>query len=169
MWKLRREEQLVILFLIGAFTVGFGIKMMGGIPQNIPPPPCQLIKIKIEGAVKNPGWYRIPRGSTLKDVLEKAGGTLPWADLSKIQLSQPLLEESEIHIPEGKMDLNSVSLEQLIFLPGIGPELAKRIINYRKEKGRFESLSDLKEVPGIGEARFEKIKDKLVIEKEVNK
>lgn len=166
MWNLSREEQLVLLFLIGAFTLGLGIRLVGGIPQKPPSPPPTLIKVKIYGAVKKPGWYKVPQGSTIERLIGEARGVLPWADLSEVELSRPLVQKAVVYIPEGKMDLNSVSAKELAFLPGIGPELAKRIINYRSKKGGFKTISELKEVPGIGEVRFQKIKDRLMIGKE---
>jgi len=169
MWNLSREEQLVLLFLIGAFTIGLGIRLLGGIPQKPSSSPPALIKVKIYGAVKKPGWHRISQGSTTEKLIEKAGGILPWADLSEVELSRPLVQGVTIYIPEGKMNLNFASAKELTFLPGIGPELAKRIINYRTRKGGFKTLSELKEVPGIGEVRFQKIKDKLMIEKQGGK
>ena len=162
MWNLRREEQLVLLILIGAFTIGLGIKLTGGIPTSPPPSPPALTRVKIYGAVKNPGWYRIPQGSSLKNLIEMAGGTLPWADLSRVNLSSPVSSKT-VYVPEGKLNLNLASIKDLTYLPGIGPELAKRRVSYRNKIGKFERISQIKEVPGIGEVRFQKIKDKLVV------
>ena len=162
MWNLRREEWFVLLIVIGAFTIGLGIKLLGGIPTPPPPSPTLLITVKIYGAVKNPGQYRVPAESPIGSVIEKAGGTLPWADPSHLNLSTPL-SSTTVFIPEGTLNLNQASLEDLTFLPGIGPELAQRIITYRENAGKFTTLSQLKEVPGIGEVRFQKIKDKLAL------
>lgn len=162
MWNLRREEQLVLLVLICAFTIGLGIKLLGGVPAP-PPSSPPLIKVKVYGAVKNPGWYTVPEGSSAEKLIEKAGEVLPWADLSKINLSSPV-SSNKFYIPEGKLNLNRARVKDLTYLPGIGPELARRIINYREETGRFKELSQLKEVPGIGEIRFKKTKHRLTVE-----
>jgi len=162
MWKLTREEQLVLIFLIGVFAVGFGIKLLGGIPVS-PPSSPSLIKVKVYGAVKRPGWYKVTSNSPVKELISKAGGALPWADLSKIDLSTPLSHETTIYIPQGKINLNSASEKDLTFLPGIGPELARRIVNYRGKKGEFKSVDELKEVPGIGDSKFKKIKDRITV------
>jgi len=162
MWNLTRQEGLILLFLVSAFVVGLGIKLVGGIPQEIPTytPP---VDVKIEGAVQKEGWYKVTSGSTVKELITRAGGTLPWADLSEVDLSRPLTCKTVVYIPEGRMDLNRVSVEELTFLPGIGPELAERIIKYRVEKGGFKNLAELKKVSGIGDVRFEKIKDRLKV------
>ncbi len=163
MWNLTREEQLVLLLLISAFSIGLGIKLLGGIPTEVPLSSSPFIKVKIYGAVENPGLYEISKGCSLQELVKKAGGFLPWADLSEINLSSPLSEPTTIYIPEGKIDLNCASSKDLTYLPGIGPEIAKRIVAYREKKGGFKEISELKEVPGIGEVRFRQIKDKLEI------
>lgn len=164
MWRLTKEEQLILIFLISVFAVGLGVKFLGGIPVG-PPSQPSLIKVKIYGAVKRSGWYKVNPNSSVGDLIKKAGGTFPWADLSQIDLSQPLSGETTIYIPQGKMDLNRVSEKDLTFLPGIGPELASRIINYRDKKGGFKSIYELKNITGIGKVRFEKIKDKITVGK----
>ncbi|MCD6406937.1 helix-hairpin-helix domain-containing protein [Candidatus Aerophobetes bacterium] len=120
------------------------------------------MEVRIAGAVKKPGLYRLPENSSIGDLIRMAKGTLPWADLSSLDLTAPLSSDI-IYIPEGRLNLNQASVEDLTFLPGIGPELARRIVRYREEKGGFDNLSQLKDVPGIGEVRFAKIKNKLTL------
>jgi len=164
MWNLTRDEQLVLFFILAAFLIGLGIKLLGGIPHSPGAFSPNLIRVKITGAVKKAGWYNIPQEICIREALEKAGGTLPWADLTKINLNLPVKEGEEISIPEGKINLNQASPADLAFLPGIGPVLAQRVINYREKVGGFKSLSQLKEVPGIGERKFERIKDRITLE-----
>ena len=63
-----------------------------------------------------------------------------------------------------KININEANLETLIRLEGIGPSLAKRILDYRTQIGRFGSLEELKKVKGLGEKLFEKIKDEVSVE-----
>jgi competence protein ComEA len=64
----------------------------------------------------------------------------------------------------GLINLNTATLEQLDSLPGIGPAIAQRIIDYREKVGNFSRIEDITEVSGIGEATFAKIKDLIVVE-----
>jgi len=167
MWNLTREEQTVLLFVVAVFVVGLGVKLTGGIPRL----PRVLvskesIEVKIEGAVKEPGWYDIPKGSLVIEGIREAGGALPQADLRGIDLGSSLEDKEEIWIPGEKLNINRASLEQLTYLPGIGPVLAQRIIEYREEKGSFLTLSELKEIPGIGQVKFERIKKEITLEDE---
>ncbi len=165
MWNLTRDEQLILFFILAVFLIGAGIKLLGGIPYSPGAFSPNLIRVKITGAVKKSGWHSIPQGICVREVLEKAGGPLPWADLTEINLNFSVEEGGEINIPEGKIILNKASIIDLTFLPGIGPVLAQRIVDYREEIGGFKILSQLKEVPGIGEVRFEKIKSKITLRK----
>ena len=63
----------------------------------------------------------------------------------------------------GKVNINTANQTELETLPGIGPTTALKIINYRKEKGKFKSIEDIKEVSGIGDTKYEKIKDLICI------
>ncbi len=166
MWNLTREEQLVLLFLLGAFTIGIGVKLWGGVfhspePSSLSP---QMLKVEISGAVRKPGWYDLPEGSLVIEGIKRAGGALSVAELEKLNLSLSLKEGEEIWIPGGTININKAPLEQLTYLPGIGPELAKRIIEYRERNGEFRTISELQNVKGIGEIKLQKIKEKITLE-----
>ncbi len=64
---------------------------------------------------------------------------------------------------DGPININTASAEELDALPGIGPAMAKRIIEYRETEGAFTAIEDIKKVKGIGEAKFEKMKDKICL------
>ena len=64
---------------------------------------------------------------------------------------------------DGKIDINTASLAQLQLLPGVGPSLAQRIIDYRKQNGPFRTIEDIMNVTGIGEKKFEQIKDYIKV------
>ncbi len=167
MWNLTREEQAVLLFVAAIFLVGLGVKLMGGIPR-LPKVfiSKESIEVKIEGAVKEPGWYDLPKGSLVIEGIREAGGALPQADLRGMNLGSSLRDKEEIWIPGEKLNINRASQEQLIYLPGIGPVLAQRIIEYRDEKGSFHDLSELREISGIGEIKFAGIREKITLEDE---
>jgi len=165
MWNLTREEQLVLLFLLGAFTIGIGVKLWGGVfsspePSSFSP---QMLKVKISGAIREPGWYDLPEGSMVIEGIKKAGGAFPAAELEKLNLASSLKEGEEIWVPGGAININKAPLEQLTYLPGIGPELAKRIIEYRERNGEFRTILELQNVKGIGEIKLQKIKEKITL------
>ncbi|MBN1439227.1 MAG: ComEA family DNA-binding protein [Anaerolineales bacterium] len=133
------------------------------------------VRVSVRGAVAAPGVYRLAPGSILQDALDAAGGVLPEGDTSRLNLAAPLSEGQEVRVPVktptpgpgtptapssgGKINLNTATREELESLPGIGPVLAQRIIEYREEHGPFHSVDDLLNVEGVGPALLEKIRD----------
>ncbi|MCX7845154.1 MAG: helix-hairpin-helix domain-containing protein [Dictyoglomaceae bacterium] len=140
-----------------------------------------FIIVHIAGAVKSPGVYKLLEGSRVIDGIQAAGGALPSADLDKLNLAEYLEDGCKILVPEksfpshsllsstdrikgnnssnNKININFATEKELESLPGIGPSLAKRIIEYREQKGPFKDLKDLEKVKGIGEKKIEQIKD----------
>ncbi|MBN1189363.1 MAG: helix-hairpin-helix domain-containing protein [Dehalococcoidales bacterium] len=116
--------------------------------------------IHIEGAVNNPGIYRIKEGETLESVIQAAGGVKSTADMSRISLYVPGLEESA---KSQLIDLNRAEVWLLRALPDIGDVKAQAIIEYRREHGFFKDKHEITRVPGIGESTYEKIKDLITI------
>ncbi len=147
------------------------------------------LKVHVVGAVTNPGLYEIAAGSRAADALAKAGGPTPAADLNQINLAAKLADGQQLVVPEKgtavaaaagtagawgavgsgasgapqPVNLNSATLEQLNSLDGIGPKTAQKIIEYREAHGGFKSIEELFEVPGIGPAKFDQIKNQVVI------
>ena len=131
--------------------------------------------VDVKGAVKFPGTYELEEGKRVIDVINLAGGVLENADLLSINLSKKISDEMLIIIPEiniiseenfindfnndGKISINYGTLENLMSLNGIGEIKAKAIIDYRNNNGMFKTIEDLKNVSGIGNSTFEKIKD----------
>lgn len=136
------------------------------------------IIVHISGAVKNPGIVILKEGDRLYQGIEKSGGLTEDADEEKINLSKKLEDEEKIHIPRvgetaeidddiissesedssGKININTASKDELMTLTGIGDVTAEKIIEYR-QKNKFEKIEDLMEVSGIGEKKFETIKE----------
>ena len=139
------------------------------------------IMVHISGQVYNPGLVILEAGSRLIDAVELAGGLKKDADLDKINLAKKLSDEEKIYIPKigeeyieevykssnssttsGKININTCTKEELMSLPGIGEVLADRIMKYRSEN-KFQTIEDIKNVSGIGEKRFEDIKDLIIV------
>lgn len=150
----------------------------------------KMIGIHIGGQVKNPGFIWIEEGKRLYDALNYVGGALSEADLDLINLSKILSDEEKIYIPKkgetissdlmqsdnnlettsrgsksdsNKVNINTASESELDTLPGIGPALAKRIVEHRSSMGLFKSIEDIRSINGIGEKRFNDIKDFITV------
>ena len=136
------------------------------------------ITIHIIGEVKYPGIVILKSGQRIVDAIEAAGGETEEADLNKLNLAQLLNDGDKIYVPNkadeiedykdttGKsstVNLNTATLEELTSLPGIGESTAQKIIDYRKQNGKFKTVEDLKNVSGIGESKFDNIKDKITV------
>ena len=186
--------------------------------------PLETYNIDIKGAVKNPGVYKVVKGSIINDVIEIAGGLKSNAYTSNINLSKKVSDEMVIYvytkseyskannasnsintsvkdcnvssnnidisscIKEGSstiyndsnskedtfdtgnnsnqsslINLNTASKEELMTLNGIGESKALCIIEYRNQNGGFKSIEEIKNISGIGEASFAKIKDYITV------
>jgi competence protein ComEA len=131
--------------------------------------------VHVAGRVRRPGLYRLPVSARVALAVERAGGPAPGADLSAVNLAARVEDGQQIVLPRAgaaavaggakpgaagaKLSLAQASQEQLEELDGIGPTLAKRILEYRDANGGFRSLDDLKQVDGIGEKRFESLRE----------
>lgn len=142
------------------------------------------IVVYFSGAINSPGIYNFEEGIRLEEALDIIGGIKYEADISKVNLVKILYDSEKIVIPyiqkeledventenesksaddSQKININTADESELILLPGIGEATAKKIIEYRKN-GNFELLEDIKKVPGIGEIKFNQIKDKITTE-----
>jgi len=77
---------------------------------------------------------------------------------------EPRITKKELKLREKNINLNTAGIDELVFLPGIGQSTAEKIIEYRSRKGKFKKIQDIMNVKGIGEKKFEKIKEYLTIE-----
>ena len=136
------------------------------------------ITVHITGAINNPGVVVLEEGARIVDALEAAGGETEEADVNRLNLAYVLEDGEKLYIPskneeeqeyitqgkdnmsegQSKININSAQIEELITLPGVGEATANKIIEYRKENGKFQKIEDLKNVPGIGDSKFENIK-----------
>lgn len=149
--------------------------------RNIETETVQYVYVQIYGAVNSPGVYKVSSELRVFEALELAGGVTAQGDAEAINLARPVMDEMQIYIPtydevakseevsfwqdetDGLIDINTASKEELMELPGIGESKAEDIISYREENGGFGNISDIKNVNGIKDAAFEKIKDKIKV------
>lgn len=148
------------------------------------------IIVEIKGEVAKPDVYQLEEGSIIKDLIDMAGGVTEEADLSRINRAEELLnheliiigninDETESSVVQNSstsssngnnsdkgstlININTADLVQLKEITGIGNIKAQSIIDYREANGGFKSLEELKNVDGIGDKTFEKIKDQITL------
>lgn len=122
----------------------------------------KTIKLEIKGEILKEKIIEVPLGTTFAEIIDDIGLTSN-SNLENISLQQILYNNQIIVIPKknniNKISINSANLYELSVLPGIGKSIALKIINYRNEYGSFTKLEDLMNISGIGNKKYEKIKD----------
>jgi len=137
------------------------------------------IFVDVTGAVNTPGVYTLTASSRVIDAIKAAGGSAAGADLSTINLARVLADGEQIYVDaavtnskgvrisatkrSGPISINRATVSDFDSLDGIGPVIARRIVEYRKTHGPFMTIEDLQKVSGIGEAKFAQIKSKIRI------
>jgi competence protein ComEA len=144
-------------------------------------PPFENMIVDVKGQVMKPGVYQANQGERIIDVISRAGGLTELADESQVNFAEHVQDAMVIYIPaqgeEGplagssgsahigsnhssdKINLNKADETELQNLPGIGPAKAAAIIEYRETMGAFKGIEDLKNISGIGDKTYEKLKD----------
>ena len=145
------------------------------------------VTVHVVGEVESPGVVSLPGGARVADALERAGGPSGDADLSGVNLARPLVDGEQVVVPkpgeapvaaapppgagtsagaggpEAKVNLNTADLATLETLPGVGPVLAQRIMDWRLEHGQFVAVEELGEVSGIGDKTYEQLAPKVTV------
>lgn len=144
----------------------------------------ETLWIYVCGAVNAPGVYELPAGSRVYHAVQAAGGMLANAESRAVnqaeelsdgqQITVPTVEETQEGIPldspagtgissEGKVNINTASLEELCTLTGIGETRAQAIMEYREQNGGFCSIEELMNIDGIKEKTFEKLREEVTV------
>ena len=163
--------------LVAALVVISGIVCCIVIPPSEKRGPVELpteisvsVTVHVSGCVNDPDTLiTLPEGSRVSDAIEAAGGASAEADLSRLNLAALLKDGQKITVPsvnaseeeEESVNINLASAKELEALPGIGPSLARRIVDYRNENGAFTDIDELKLVSGIGEKLFQQLAEKI--------
>ncbi|MFE6098719.1 helix-hairpin-helix domain-containing protein [Streptomyces laurentii] len=138
-----------------------------------------VVVVDVGGKVRRPGVFTLPAGSRVTDALRAAGGSRPGTDLTGLNRARVLQDGEQVVVglpaavaggagaggipagaasgPTGQavpLSLSTATAEQLDALPGVGPVLARHIVEHRAEHGGFRSVAELRDVSGIGERRF---------------
>ncbi len=133
------------------------------------------VVVHVVGQVALPGVVRLPVGARVTDAIAAAGGATPEADLSVVNLARVLVDGEQVVVPrpgettgvagrasaapDAPLDLNAATMADLDALPGIGPVLAQRILDWRAAHGRFSDVEELSEVSGIGPSALARLRD----------
>jgi competence protein ComEA len=146
--------------------------------------PSDRVAVHVTGRVRRPGLIRLPAGSRVHDAIRAAGGVTSGADLDAVNLARKLADGEQLRVPgpgdpalpptapgataalgatpATPLDLNTATVEQLDTLPGVGEITAGRIVAYRTAHP-FATVDELLEVPGIGQRRFDQLKDLVTV------
>jgi len=168
--------------LVLALAAGAGAWYSRAAPE---PPPIAIVPspaaagrvtVHVSGAVPVPGLVEVPPGSRVADAIAAAGGALPDAELSALNLAAPVADGQQLLVPtvaaggvslasapDGKVRINTAGITDLQRLPGVGPVLAERILQHREVNGPFGLIEDLLDVSGIGEGRLAAMRDAVQV------
>jgi competence protein ComEA len=160
-----------------AAATGENIGDVGSAPPPVATTGGEVV-VDVVGAVRRGGLYHLPAGSRVADAVRMAGGVTRHAQLEAVNLAAALADGELVLVPRAgvaaasgapgaatpapPVQLSVATAEQLDTLPGIGPAMAARIVQYRQEHGTFRSVDDLTGVPGIGPAKLAALKDLVV-------
>lgn len=149
-----------------------------------------MLFVDICGEVNEPKLVQLPQGSRIEDAIDAAGGLTADADIDAINRAAFVNDGEKIYIPSveeqtdteritasesttkpstdisyygNKVNINTADLSELQELNGIGPVTAGKIIEYRETNGRFSSIEEIKNVSGIGDRTFDKLKDDITV------
>ena len=183
---------LAILIVVGSFysfwrknSVSESISSGETLPKEvkIAEEKTREIIVYISGAVNKPGVFKMFNNARVMDLVTMAGGLAPEADVSKINMALPIKDGMHVNVVakpvlvgggevlvstskvkgSTKISINMADKSELDALPGIGPSLADRIMEYRQAYGSFSDINELRKVPGISQSKFDKIKDKITL------
>ncbi|MEV4515076.1 ComEA family DNA-binding protein [Dactylosporangium sp. NPDC049525] len=150
-------------------------------PATAPTSAAARLIVSVNDKVQRPGLVELPAGARVADAIAAAGGALPGADLSGLNLARKVVdgEMIAVGVPAppgaapggaggsgsggGPVNLNTATVAELQTLPGIGEVLAQRIVEYRDRHGGFRAVTDLRQVEGIGDAKFQQLKDRVTV------
>jgi competence protein ComEA len=161
----------------------------GAGPSAAGPTSADELVVAVAGKVRRPGLVRVPAGARVGDAVQAAGGALPGVDVALLNPARKVTDGELILVgvaaPPGQpaaapaapgqpagpgapagggpVNLNTATLAQLDALPGVGPVLAQRILDHRDRNGGFRSVGDLRQVDGIGDARYEQLKELVTV------
>ena len=158
-------------------------------PTETPGP----VQVYVNGAVIQEAVYTLPPGSLAQDAIDAAGGFAADANITVVNLAQPMFNGAQVYVPfnaensatptaviltvseaenspqasfsaNSLVNINNADVAQLETLPGIGPSTAEKIVAFRDENGRFAAIEEIMNVPGIGQGKFDQLRDLITVD-----
>ena len=180
------QKRALLIIGVGLLVLSSFVVFRGSSKEVIAAPqiPIEIsipeVTVDVAGAVNNPGVYSLPAQSRVIDALRAAGNSVTGSDLSDLNLARVVKDGEQIYVnptvrtvngkriikkvvPRGPININRASAKEFDGLAGIGPVIAKRIVEYRRINGPFMTIEDLQKVSGIGSAKFEEFKSKVSV------
>ena len=180
------QKRALLIMGVGLLVLSSFVVFRGSSKEVIAAPltPIEVsipeVTVDVAGAVNNPGVYSLPAQSRVIDALRAAGNSVTGSDLSDLNLARVVKDGEQIYvnpivrsangkriikkiIPRGPININRATAREFDSLVGIGPVIAKRIVEYRRVNGPFMAIEDLEKVSGIGSAKFEELKSKISV------
>ncbi|CAB4535979.1 unannotated protein [freshwater metagenome] len=180
------QKRALLIMGVGLLVLSSFVVFRGSSKEVIAAPliPIEVsipeVTVDVAGAVNNPGVYSLPAQSRVIDALRAAGNSVTGSDLSDLNLARVVKDGEQIYvnptvrsangkriikkiIPRGPININRATAREFDSLVGIGPVIAKRIVEYRRVNGPFMTIEDLEKVSGIGSAKFEELKSKISV------
>lgn len=169
---------------LGGATPGFSGTATGMTSPSPAPTATSVVAVHVVGQVRRPGVVELPAGARVQQALAAAGGPLRDADLARVNLARQVVDGEQVVVPRPgepaataagpaptaqasgpdagpPVDLNAAGLAELDSLPGVGPVLAQRILDWRVANGQFTSVEELGEVSGIGDAVLGRLRGRV--------
>jgi len=139
----------------------------GGSDQGFVESPMTVV-VHVVGDVRTPGVVELPAGSRVQDAIDAVGGATKKRATATVNLARVLVDGEQIVVggqvaqtADGSVSINSADAAALEQLPGVGPVIAERIVQWRNDNGPFRSVEELAEISGIGPAMVDRIKDQV--------
>lgn len=160
------------------------------VPGGRDPGTEPTVLVHVVGQVHAPGVVEVPEGSRVVDAIDAAGGFTPEADSASVNLARPAVDGEQVYVPApgedlpaaadpvgagaapgtggagtvgGLVNLNQAGAEELQTLPGVGPALSQRILDWRATHGAFGAVDQLQDVSGIGPVVMERLRDLVTV------
>lgn len=183
-WRSLPREVQVVAAPAGVTAMG----EPGAVAAAASPVVVAEVVVHVTGEVRAPGVYRLHEGDRIVDAVDAAGGPTRAAVLDALNLAAPLVDGSQVHVPDrrgaasatgavggsggavsgsatsgGLLDINLATAADFEALPGIGAVIAQRIVEHREANGPFTTIEGLLDVSGIGDATFAEIRELVTV------